>query len=84
MKTEGILVGIYQMPNQETPRLWRRAPLSVFISLEKRHLVWGSKPFYFIFYFPVVCLIVLANAVGLAYFAASRCIKMDYSYYTGA
>ena len=59
MKTEGILVGIYQMPNQYsavtacysdiTPRLRRRASLSMFISLETRHLVWDSKLFLLFF-----------------------------------
>jgi len=63
MKTEGILVGIYQMPNQYsavtacysdiTPRLRRRASLSMFISLETRHFVWDSK--LFLFYFLLSC-----------------------------
>ena len=61
MRTKGIIVGINQTPNQYsavtaccsdfTPRLRRRAFLSMFISLETRHLAWDWNIFFFHFLF---------------------------------
>jgi len=51
-----------------TPRLRRRASASMFISLETRHLVWGSNIFTSVFCFYFSLKISVGKLVGLSFF----------------